>query len=51
MGILDHPVNVVVYSLILAIVATILEVFSPYGFDNLTVPLGTSLLYYLLVIL
>ena len=46
-----NPVNVVVYSLILAIVATILEVFSPYGFDNLTVPLGTSLLYYLLVIL
>ena len=46
-----NPVNMILYSLILAVVATILELFSPYGFDNLTVPLGTSLLYYLLVIL
>ena len=46
-----NPVNIVLFSLILAAVSTILEACSPYGFDNLTVPLGTSLLYYLLIIL
>ena len=46
-----NPVNIILYSLVLSVVATILEAFSPYGFDNLTVPLGTSALYYLLIIL
>lgn len=35
----------------IAILATIVELFSPKGFDNLTVPLATSLFYYLLIIL
>ena len=46
-----NPINIVLFSLILALISTILEAFSPYGLDNLTVPLGTSLLYYLLIIL
>ena len=46
-----NPVNLILYSLILAVVSTVLEVFSPYGLDNLTVPLGTSLLYYFFIIL
>ena len=46
-----NPVNMLLYSLILATVSTVLEAFSPYGLDNLTVPLGTSLLYYLLIML
>jgi phytol kinase len=37
--------------LVIALFATIIELFSPKGFDNLTVPLATSLLYYLLLIL
>ena len=45
-----NPMNAILFSLILALVSTILEAFSPYGFDNLTVPLGTSLVYYLLSI-
>jgi len=32
----------------LALIATIVEIFSPYGIDNLTVPLITSLSYYYL---
>lgn len=36
---------------VIALFATIIELFSPKGFDNLTVPLGTSLLYYVLIIL
>ncbi|MCF0147551.1 MAG: phosphatidate cytidylyltransferase [Clostridium sp.] len=43
--------NVFLYSLIIAIVSTGLEALSPYGLDNLTVPLGTSLFYYLLILL
>ncbi len=46
-----NPINIILFSLILALISTILEAFSPYGLDNLTVPLGTSLLYYLLNIL
>ncbi|MCI6691378.1 MAG: SEC59/DGK1/VTE5 family protein [Clostridium sp.] len=46
-----NPVNMLLYSLILATVSTVLEAFSPYGLDNLTVPLGISLLYYLLIML
>lgn len=44
-----NPINIIFFSLIIAIVSTALEAFSPYGFDNLTVPLGTSLFYYLLI--
>ena len=44
-----NPINVILFSLIVAILSTILEAFSPYGLDNLTVPLGTSLIYYLLI--
>jgi phytol kinase len=36
-------------SLLLAAFATLLEAVSPYGTDNLTVPLSTSLLYYILI--
>lgn len=32
----------------IALIATIVEIFSPYGIDNLTVPLITSLSYYYL---
>ena len=45
-----NPANVILLSLVLASVSTILEAYSPYGLDNLTVPLGTSLVYYLLSI-
>ena len=44
-----NPVNITLFSLIVAIVSTALEAISPYGLDNLTVPLGTSLSYYLLI--
>jgi len=44
-----NPVNITLFSLIVAIVSTALEALSPYGLDNLTVPLGTSLSYYLLI--
>lgn len=45
-----NQANVILLSLLLASVSTILEAYSPYGLDNLTVPLGTSLVYYLLSI-
>ena len=43
-----NPMNAILLSLILASVSTILEAYSPYGLDNLAVPLCTSLVYYLL---
>ena len=43
-------IGLVLYSLGLSIVATLLELFTPHGLDNLTVPLGVSLLYYLISI-
>lgn len=45
-----NPINIVLSSLILALVSTFLEAYSPYGLDNLTVPLGTSLVYYLITL-
>jgi phytol kinase len=36
-------------SLLIAIIATLLEFFSPLGSDNLTLPLGISLVAYLLI--
>ncbi len=38
-----------VVSLVVAVVATILEAFSVYGIDNLTVPLGSAALGFLLI--
>ena len=43
-------VGVILYSLGLSIVATLLELFTPHGLDNLTVPVGVSLIYYLVSI-
>lgn len=42
--------GVILYSLGLSIVATLLELFTPHGLDNLTVPIGVSLIYYLVSI-
>jgi phytol kinase len=36
-------------SFLIASVATILEAITPHGFDNLTVPIGTSLFYWFLL--
>lgn len=36
-------------SLLIALVATILEAITPHGFDNLTVPLGTTIFYWFLM--
>lgn len=43
-----HPRQFLINSLILSLIATILELFSLDGIDNLTVPLTTSFIYYLL---
>ena len=37
------------WALVVAIAAVILEIFSPWGTDNLTVPLGTALLLYFIL--
>ena len=37
-------------ALVLAISATVIELYTPKGLDNLTVPLFTSLIYYLILI-
>ncbi len=44
-----HPVHMILYSFIIASVATILELFSYKGIDNLTVPIMSSFIYYLLL--
>ena len=38
-------------ALVLAIAATLIELYTPKGLDNLTVPLFTSLIYYLILII
>jgi phytol kinase len=38
-------------AIIVAIAATLIELYTPKGLDNLTVPLGTSLLTYILLII
>lgn len=48
---LFNPINKFFYSLIIAFSATIIEIFSSQGTDNLTVPLTSSLLYYLLTLI
>lgn len=40
--------GVISYAIGLSIVATLLELFTPHGLDNLTVPLGVSFIYYLI---
>ncbi|WP_352418257.1 diacylglycerol/polyprenol kinase family protein [Proteiniborus sp.] len=45
------PVNVLYIGLLVALLSTILEMFSPMGLDNLTVPLGSALFYYVFIFL
>lgn len=40
--------DIVLYAILLSTVATVLELFTPHGLDNLTVPLGVSFSYYLI---
>lgn len=42
------PTHLVIPSLVIASAATFIEAFSPFGLDNLTVPILTSLLYQIL---
>jgi phytol kinase len=45
-----YPVpEILVFSILIALFATLLEGITPHGFDNLTVPLGTSLFYSILI--
>lgn len=46
----DNAITILIISIILSIVATVLELFTPHGLDNLTVPLGTSFLYYIILL-
>jgi phytol kinase len=50
LGISSVP-NVIIYSLAIASISTIIEYFTTRGLDNLTVPLGASLFYYLLTLI
>jgi phytol kinase len=50
LGISSVP-NVIIYSLAVASISTIIEYFTTRGLDNLTVPLGASLFYYLLTLI
>jgi phytol kinase len=43
--------NVIIYSLVAAGLATIIEFFTPLGLDNLTVPFGTTLVLSLIIFL
>jgi len=43
-----NPIHLLLYSFTIAIVATLAELFSSKGFDNLSVPLSTTLIYFLL---
>ncbi len=49
--IIYNPVNIIVFSIIVAFTGTICELISSKGFDNLTVPLISSFIYYLLIII
>lgn len=40
--------GIILYAIGISIVATLLELFTPHGLDNLTVPLGISFIYYLI---
>ena len=43
--------TVLIYSLITSAIATIIELISPSTFDDLTVPLGSTLIIYLLTLI
>jgi len=43
--------TIVIYSLVTSVIATIIELISPSTFDDLTVPLGSTLIIYLLTLL
>ncbi len=45
-----NPVNVLLFSFILAFVSTVLELLSPLGLDNLTVPLGSAIFFYMILL-
>ena len=40
----------ILIALLLAVIGTLLELFTSYGLDNITVPLGVSLVYYLITL-
>lgn len=46
-----YPVNILLFSFILAFLSTILELLSPLGLDNLTVPLGSAMFFYIITLL
>ncbi|MDX9691182.1 MAG: hypothetical protein RBT45_01935 [Acholeplasmataceae bacterium] len=50
LGIYQTP-HFILYACAVTSVATILEYLTTKGYDNLTVPLGTSLFYYLLIMI
>lgn len=45
-----NPLNVLLYSFILALISTVLELVSPLGLDNLTVPLGSAMFFYIILL-
>ncbi|MSU00231.1 diacylglycerol/polyprenol kinase family protein [Tissierella pigra] len=45
-----NPNNILLFSFILAALSTILELFSPFGLDNLTVPLGSAIFFYTILL-
>jgi phytol kinase len=40
-----NPHSIFLFSILIAVISTILEVLSPWGLDNLTVPLLTPVFY------
>lgn len=46
-----NPVNILLFSFMLALLSTALELFSPLGLDNLTVPLGSAMFFYIILLL
>ncbi len=48
---LYNPIHIVLFSFIIALLATIFELFSSRGIDNLTVPLLSALVYYCLLLI
>lgn len=46
-----NPVSILFFSFTLALLSTILELFSPIGLDNLTVPLGSAMFFYIMTLL
>lgn len=44
-----HVPGILLYSILIAFFASIVEAITPHGLDNLTVPLGTSFFYWILI--